>query len=108
MVQGPNARPIARPIATPTFGFGFRSPVPEHGTGKSREPVHPPQYCYGGRAAKNVCATFFDVRIYLFMFIRGSFGYLAFSIVMKITDVLRAEHAVFHNLFDHIEATVPR
>ncbi len=27
---------------------------------------------------------------------------------MKITDVLRAEHAVFHNLFDHIEAVVPR
>ena len=27
---------------------------------------------------------------------------------MKITDVLRAEHAVFHNLFDHIEATVPK
>ncbi len=27
---------------------------------------------------------------------------------MKITDVLRAEHAVFHNLFDHIEASVPR
>lgn len=27
---------------------------------------------------------------------------------MKITDVLRAEHAVFHNLFDHIEATAPR
>ena len=27
---------------------------------------------------------------------------------MRITDVLRAEHAVFHNLFDHIEATVPR
>jgi len=26
---------------------------------------------------------------------------------MKITDVLRAEHAVFHNLFDHIEATAP-
>ena len=26
---------------------------------------------------------------------------------MKITDVLRAEHAVFHNLFDHIEKTVP-
>lgn len=22
---------------------------------------------------------------------------------MKITDILRAEHAVFHNLFDHIE-----
>lgn len=27
---------------------------------------------------------------------------------MKITDVLRAEHAVFHNLFDHIEAVVPQ
>ena len=27
---------------------------------------------------------------------------------MKITDVLRAEHAVFHNLFDHIETTVPK
>jgi len=27
---------------------------------------------------------------------------------MKITDVLRAEHAVFHNLFDHIEAALPR
>jgi hemerythrin-like domain-containing protein len=27
---------------------------------------------------------------------------------MKITDVLRAEHAVFHNLFDHIERAVPR
>jgi len=27
---------------------------------------------------------------------------------MKITDVLRAEHAVFHNLFDHIEASVPK
>jgi hemerythrin-like domain-containing protein len=27
---------------------------------------------------------------------------------MKITDVLRAEHAVFHNLFDHIEAVLPR
>jgi len=27
---------------------------------------------------------------------------------MKITDILRAEHAVFHNLFDHIEATVPK
>lgn len=30
------------------------------------------------------------------------------SATMKITDVLRAEHAVFHNLFDHIEATAPR
>jgi hemerythrin-like domain-containing protein len=28
--------------------------------------------------------------------------------VMKITDVLRAEHAVFHNLFDHIETAVPK
>jgi hemerythrin-like domain-containing protein len=27
---------------------------------------------------------------------------------MKITDVLRAEHAVFHNLFDHIESVVPK
>ena len=27
---------------------------------------------------------------------------------MKITDILRAEHSVFHNLFDHVEATVPR
>ena len=26
---------------------------------------------------------------------------------MKITDILRAEHAVFHNLFDHIEAAAP-
>jgi hemerythrin-like domain-containing protein len=27
---------------------------------------------------------------------------------MKITDALFAEHLVFHNLFDHIEAAVPR
>jgi len=27
---------------------------------------------------------------------------------MKITDILRAEHSVFHNLFDHIEATAPQ
>lgn len=27
---------------------------------------------------------------------------------MKITDVLRAEHAVFHNLFDHIETVLTR
>jgi len=27
---------------------------------------------------------------------------------MKITDILRAEHSVFHNLFDHIETTVPQ
>ena len=28
--------------------------------------------------------------------------------VMKITEILMAEHAVFHNLFDHIEAVLPR
>ena len=27
---------------------------------------------------------------------------------MKITNVLRAEHAVFRNLFDHIEQVLPR
>ena len=27
---------------------------------------------------------------------------------MKITEALFAEHVVFHNLFDHIEAQVPR
>ena len=27
---------------------------------------------------------------------------------MKITDILRAEHTVFHHLFDHVEATTPR
>jgi hemerythrin-like domain-containing protein len=27
--------------------------------------------------------------------------------VMKITSILRAEHTVFHHLFDHIETTVP-
>ena len=27
---------------------------------------------------------------------------------MKITEILVAEHAVFHNLFDHIEKTLPR
>jgi hemerythrin-like domain-containing protein len=27
---------------------------------------------------------------------------------MKITEILMAEHAVFHNLFDHIETTVPK
>ena len=26
---------------------------------------------------------------------------------MKITDILRAEHTVFHHLFDHIEAAIP-
>jgi hemerythrin-like domain-containing protein len=26
---------------------------------------------------------------------------------MKITDVLRAEHTVFHHLFDHVETTTP-
>jgi hemerythrin-like domain-containing protein len=29
-------------------------------------------------------------------------------VAMKITDILRAEHTVFHHLFDHIETTVPR
>ena len=27
---------------------------------------------------------------------------------MKITEILMAEHAVFHNMFDHIEAVAPR
>ena len=27
---------------------------------------------------------------------------------MKVTEALLAEHAVFHNLFDHIESTLPR
>jgi len=27
---------------------------------------------------------------------------------MKITDILRAEHSVFHNLFDHVETSAPR
>jgi len=27
---------------------------------------------------------------------------------MKITDILRAEHTVFHHLFDHIEAAAPQ
>jgi hemerythrin-like domain-containing protein len=27
---------------------------------------------------------------------------------MKITKILMAEHVVFHNLFDHLEQTVPR
>ena len=27
---------------------------------------------------------------------------------MKITDALFAEHVVFHNMFDHIEAALPR
>jgi hemerythrin-like domain-containing protein len=27
---------------------------------------------------------------------------------MKITEALFAEHLVFHNMFDHIEATVPK
>src|SRR3954447_17675976 len=27
---------------------------------------------------------------------------------MKITEALFAEHLVFHNLFDHIESTVPK
>jgi len=27
---------------------------------------------------------------------------------MKITEILMAEHAVFHNLFDHVETALPR
>jgi len=27
---------------------------------------------------------------------------------MKITDILRAEHTVFHHLFDHVETAAPR
>ena len=27
---------------------------------------------------------------------------------MKITDILRAEHTVFHHLFDHVETVAPR
>jgi hemerythrin-like domain-containing protein len=27
---------------------------------------------------------------------------------MKITDILRAEHTVFHHLFDHVEGTIPK
>lgn len=27
---------------------------------------------------------------------------------MRITDILRAEHTVFHHLFDHIETNAPR
>jgi hypothetical protein len=27
---------------------------------------------------------------------------------MKITEILLAEHVVFHNLFDHIEKTAPK
>ena len=27
---------------------------------------------------------------------------------MKITEILAAEHVVFHNLFDHLEETTPR
>jgi len=28
--------------------------------------------------------------------------------LMRITDILRAEHTVFHHLFDHVEAMAPR
>ena len=30
------------------------------------------------------------------------------EVAMKITEALLAEHVVFHNLFDHIERTLPR
>jgi len=28
--------------------------------------------------------------------------------IMKISEILMAEHAVFHNLFDHVETALPR
>src|SRR5207249_4937712 len=31
-----------------------------------------------------------------------------FAQTMKITEILLAEHVVFHNLFDHVERTAPR
>ena len=34
--------------------------------------------------------------------------HIALIRAMKITDVLRAEHTVFHHLFDHVEATTPQ
>jgi hemerythrin-like domain-containing protein len=34
--------------------------------------------------------------------------HIALIRAMKITDILRAEHTVFHHLFDHIETSAPR
>ena len=34
-------------------------------------------------------------------------GQIQNGAVMKITEILLAEHAVFHNLFDHIDRTAP-
>lgn len=34
--------------------------------------------------------------------------HIALIQAMKITDILRAEHTVFHHLFDHIETSAPR
>lgn len=34
--------------------------------------------------------------------------HIALIHTMKITDILRAEHTVFHHLFDHIETSAPR
>ena len=42
------------------------------------------------------------------LLLRRHGGLRKLASAMKITDVLRAEHAVFHNLFDHIETVVPR
>ena len=55
----------------------------------------------GARTKKNRLAKF------------DKWGYLlgrhfAFIRAMKITDILRAEHTVFHHLFDHIETRAPR
>src|SRR5438105_14433074 len=33
---------------------------------------------------------------------------LTIGLTMKITDALFAEHLVFHNMFDYLEATAPR
>jgi hemerythrin-like domain-containing protein len=52
------------------------------------------------------CNSFFSAKNSLAQ--RARKRYLLKDIAdMKITDVLRAEHAVFHNLFDHIETVLP-
>ena len=38
----------------------------------------------------------------------ASQGWVIICATMKITEILMAEHAVFHNLFDHIESVLPR
>jgi hemerythrin-like domain-containing protein len=46
------------------------------------------------------------VKVYGYGYLMG--GPSAINWNMKITDILRAEHTVFHHLFDHIEMTAPR